>query len=340
MTRRATLLAPLFLLTLVLTGCSTEPTPMGFWNKPESDFARILQDLFSTIVLMAGVVFVVVEAILIYAVFRFRRRDDSVPVQTHGHSGVEIAWTIAPALVLAVVAIPTVRAIFESYHPERQGPIAVKVEVVGHQWWWEYNYPDLGITTANEIHFPAGQRSAVYIKSADIIHGFWIPALGGKRDAIPTRTNELWWTPDKPGIYFGQCTQLCGTSHANMRLRAVVHDAAGWQQWVNTRRALQTQAPAQAPPAGHERGYQLVTTGQCIACHAIGGTPMQGKVGPSLTRYGERLTLGAGMFPNDQDHLVRWLKDPQGMKPGNKMPNLGLSDEDAKAIAAYLLSLK
>jgi cytochrome c oxidase subunit 2 len=149
----------------------------------------------------------------------------------------------------------------------------------------------------------------------------------------------LWWTADRPGIYYGQCTQLCGTSHANMRLRAVAHDPAGWQAWVDaTRSASGTPAEGTAGPIA--RGHQLVTTGACTGCHTIQGTPMQAKVGPDLTRFGERTTLGAGMYPNTQENLIRWLKNPQEAKPGNKMPNLGLSDEDAAAIAAYLRSLR
>ena len=320
-------------LALLLSACG-EHGPQSFWNRPESDFARLLQDLFSQIVFLAAIVFVVVEAVLFIAVFRYRRRSTDLPSQTHGNSTVEIVWTIAPAVVLVFVALPTVRTIFQSYHPQKEGTI--QVVAIGHQWWWEFQYPELGITTANEVHFPAGQRATIQVESADVIHGFWVPNLGGKRDAIPSRINELWWTPDKPGLYYGQCTQLCGTSHANMRLRAVVHDAADWQAWVNAEKA------GNPPPTSGDaqRGYQLVSTGQCIACHTIQGTPLQGKVGPNLTNFGLRTTMGAGMYENTKENVVRWLKNPQEAKPGNKMPNLGLSDEDASAIADYLESLR
>jgi cytochrome c oxidase subunit 2 len=319
---------------LLLSGCS-EHGPQAFWNRPESDFAAILQGLFSQIVFLAALVFVVVEAVLFIAVFRFRRRSTELPSQVHGNSTVEVLWTIAPAVVLVFVAVPTVRAIFQSYHPDRTGTIQVKA--IGHQWWWEFQYPELGITTANEVHFKQGQKATIEVESADVIHGFWVPNLGGKRDAIPSRTNELWWTPEKSGLYFGQCTQLCGTSHANMRLRAVVHDAADWDNWVAAMKAGNT------PPTGGnaQRGYQLVSTGACIGCHTIQGVPAaQGKVGPNLTNFGTRTTMGAGMFDNTKEHVVAWLRDPQGVKPGNKMPNLGLSEEDASAIADYLLSLR
>jgi cytochrome c oxidase subunit 2 len=339
---RPVLLVAILPLALLLTGCDSVSPVQSWWGFEEakSDFARALWGLMDTIVWAAAFVFVVVEAVLFVAVLRFRaRRAGVLPKQTHGNTPVEVIWTIMPAVVLAFVAIPTVRTIFASYHPDRNGPVDLRIRVIGHQWWWEFQYPDLGITTANEMHFPAGQRVAVAIESADVIHAFWFPELSGKRDAIPTHVNELAWTADRPGIYYGQCTQLCGTSHANMRMRAVAHDAAGWQRWVQ---AMQTAngTPAQGTPDQIARGHQLVTTGACVGCHTIAGTPLQAHVGPNLTRFGERTTLGAGLYANTQENLIRWLKNPQEAKPGNKMPNLGLSDEDAAAIAAYLRSLR
>ena len=339
MTSPALLVAAVLLLALLLSGCDVAPPQSWWgWNEAKSDFARSLWGLMDTILIAAAVVFVVVEAVLFLAIFRFRaRRTGALPRQTHGNTPVEVVWTIMPAVVLAFVAIPTVRTIFESYHPDRTG--AVQVRVLGHQWWWEFQYPELGITTANELHFPAGQKVVVAIESADVIHAFWFPGLGGKRDAIPKHVNEVYWTADQPGIYYGQCTQLCGTSHANMRMRAVAHDQAGWQAWVQAMQAANG-TPAEGTAGEIARGHQLVTTGACAGCHSIKGTPMQGRVGPDLTRFGDRTTFGAGLYPSTQENLIRWLKNPQEAKPGNKMPNLGLSDEDAAAIAAYLRSLR
>ena len=336
--RRLAPVLALLVVTFVLVGCGEAPSPQAWYGRPQSDFARILDGLMSQIVFLAAIVFVVVEAVLFYALFRFRqRRTGEMPSQTHGNTRVEILWTIAPAVVLAFVAVPTVRAIFESYQPSREG--ALQVKVVGKQWWWEFQYPELGIVTANEVHFPAGTRAILSLESGDIIHGFWVPQLGGKRDVIPTRVNLLWWTAEQPGLYYSQCTQLCGTSHANMRARAIVHDQADWDNWV---RSMQNAngVPQQGSAEQIHRGYQLVSSGACVGCHAIKGTSLNAHVGPDLTRFGSRTTLGAGMYPNDEAHLIRWLKNPQEAKPGNKMPNLGLSDEDAAAIAAYLLSLK
>jgi cytochrome c oxidase subunit 2 len=340
--------APFLLVasTLLLAGCGIdEPVRQGWWGNAQSDFARILLGLMEQIVVLAAIVFVIVEGVLFLAVLRFReRRRDYVPKQTHGNTRIEVIWTILPAVVLAFMAVPTVRAIFESYPKDHSNTITVKA--IGKQWWWEFEYvtdqneQPLGIVTANEVHFPAGQRVTVLVESKDIIHAFWIPELGGKRDAIPGHSNVLWWTADKPGIYYGQCTQLCGTSHANMRLRAVVHDAAGWQAWVSAMQAANGTPAPEGTPAQIARGYELVSTGACVGCHTIKGTPLQARVGPDLSRFGERTTLGAGMYPNTHEELVRWLMDPPGRKPGNKMPNLGLSEEDASAIATYLRSLK
>lgn len=333
--RHLLLLLALFVLPFLLSGCAEKVSPQAWFGRPETDFARILQDLFDRIILIATVVFVVVEGILFIAIFRFRRRPgQGLPSQTHGNTQLEIGWTIAPAVALAFVAIPTVRAIFETYHPEKAG--TVQVEVIGHQWWWEFRYPELGIVTANEPHFPVGQKVTLTLTSADVIHGFWIPGLGGKRDAIPTRINELWWTPERAGEYYGQCTQLCATSHANMRIRAFVDDANGWTQWVNAMKG----ANGSRASTEVQKGYQLFTTQACVGCHTIQGTTAAGNVGPNLTRFGARSTMGAGMYQNNQENVTRWILDPQEAKPGNKMPNLHLSQEDASAIASYLLSLK
>jgi cytochrome c oxidase subunit 2 len=334
--RHLLLVLALFVLPILLSGCAERVSPQAWFARPDSDFARILQDLFDRIILIATIVFVVVEGILFIALFKFRRRpgEAALPSQTHGNTQLEIGWTIVPAVALAFVAIPTVRAIFDTYHPNREG--TVKVAVIGHQWWWEYRYPDLGIVTANEPHFPVGQKVTLTLESADIIHGFWIPGLGGKRDAIPTRVNELWWTPEKAGEYYGQCTQLCATSHANMRIRAWVDEPAQFNAWVN---AMKSANGAQVDPQV-QRGHQLFTTQACVGCHTIQGTTAAGTTGPNLTRYGARGTLGAGMYENNHENLTRWILNPQEAKPGNKMPNLNLSQEDAGAIASYLLSLK
>ena len=330
-------------LATLMTACDTN-LPMSVFG-PKSDSARAIDGLFTNIIILAAIVFVVVQLVLFYSVFRFRQRSasDPLPKQSHGNTTLEIAWTIAPAVVLAFVAVPTVRMIFQTYHPVKDTDTVV-VRAVGHQWWFEFEYqlPDdpegKHIVTANELHMPVGKRVVVDMTSADVLHAFWFPAMHGKRDMIPGRVNQLSWTADQVGVYHGQCTQLCGTSHANMRMRAIVQSQADFDAWVKTMRGSNG-VPASNPDPEVQKGYQL-TTVSCIACHAIQGTSMQGKVGPNLTNFGSRLTLGAGLYENNDANLVRWLLNPQEAKPGNKMPNLNLSQEDARAIAKYLRTLK
>src|ERR687898_3058913 len=192
--RHARLVTALSLLMLVLVGCSPEHYPQTTLL-PRGDFARIADDLLDTTVKWALLVFVLVEGVLIYAIFRFRGKPgDPEPHQTHGNTTVEIIWTVIPALILAAIAVPTVRAIFQTNATPAKD--ALTIEVVGHQWWWEFRYPEYNITTANELYLPTGRTVNFALKTADVLHSFWIPQLGGKRDLISNHTNYLWMTPD------------------------------------------------------------------------------------------------------------------------------------------------
>jgi cytochrome c oxidase subunit 2 len=302
---------------------------------PTSDFGHSIDRLFTGIFWWAVGVFVVVEGLLLFSVVRFRRREgQSPPVQHHGHTTLEIAWTLAPALILVFIAVPTVRTIFATSGTPAPG--ALRVEVIGHQWWWEYRYPDLGIVTANEMHLPVGRPVAVDITSADVIHSWWTPRLGGKRDAIPGRHNHLAFTPDSMGVYPGQCVEYCGASHANMRLRTFVDSDSAFEAWVAEQRA----APA-APAAGslEETGSQDFRKYGCIGCHTIAGFSA-GIIGPNLTHVGSRTTIAGGTMMNTEDHLRQWIGNPPEMKPGSLMPDMHVSATDLSALVAYLQSLK
>jgi len=244
----------------------------------------------------------------------------------------EIGWTIAPALILLVIAIPTWQVIFEmSEVPED----SLEVHVIGHQWWWDIRYPELGITTANEIRLPVDRPVHVILSTEDVIHSFWVPQLIGKQDMMPGRINSVWFTPTDPGTYYGQCVEFCGTSHANMRFRVVVHSANEFESWVTT----QTTAPEKV--SGNALvGAEVFATGACVACHTIDGTPGIGVTGPNLTHVGGRLTLAAGVLDNTPDEMARWLRSPETIKPGSKMPNLGLTEAEISALVSYLQSLK
>ena len=209
----------LALLLLLLTACSG-PFPQSVFA-PRSDFSTDLDGLYKNIFWWAVGVFVIVETLLLIAIARFRaRRGAPAPKPVHGHTALEIGWTLAPALILVFIAVPTMREIFATAGQAPEG--ALRVEVIGHQWWWEYRYPTLNISAYNELHLPVGTPIQVEMTSADVIHSFWVPRLGGKRDLIQGRTNRIAFRADSSGEYWGQCAEFCGASHANMRLRVVV----------------------------------------------------------------------------------------------------------------------
>ncbi len=323
----------LALVALASIACAGEYPQSTF--HPTSDFAAEVDGLFRNIFWWALGVFVVVETLLLVAILRFRQRAGAPePRQTHGHTGLEIGWTIAPALILVFIAVPTIRSIFRTTGAAPEG--ALRVEVIGHQWWWEFRYPTLGIVTANEMHVPVGTPIALEMTTADVIHSFWAPRLGGKRDVIAGRVNRISFTPDSAGTYLGQCAEYCGTSHANMRLRVVVQDPAEFEAWV----ARQTGGPAPLDSASLAwQGRQVFARSACIACHAMEDVPVaRSVIGPNLSHVGSRMTIASGLFPNDADHLRRWIANAPAMKPGALMPPMVLSDPDLDAIVAYLQS--
>ncbi len=302
---------------------------------PVSDFGRDVDKLFTDIFWWAVGVFVVVEGMLLYAIARYRHREGApAPTQSEGHTALEITWTLAPALILVFIAVPTVRSIFKNSGDAPAG--AIRVEVIGHQWWWEYRYPDLGIVTANELHLPVGQPVGVDITSVDVIHSWWTPRLGGKRDAIPNRHTRLAFRPDSIGMYLGQCVEYCGASHANMRLRTFVDSDSTFQAWVAAQRAI----PA-APAAGsaEEAGRAVFQRYGCIGCHTVEGFS-KGTIGPNLTHVGSRTSIAGSTMMNTAEHLRSWIGDPPAMKPGSMMPKMNVPPADISTLVAYLMSLK
>jgi cytochrome c oxidase subunit 2 len=251
--------------------------------------------------------------------------------------------TIAPKsdfgwVIQHIYALVFWLAIFatQSQPPDFQS--ALKVKAIGHQWWFEFQYPELGITTANELHVQKGQTVYFDLESADVIHSFWFPQQGGKRDMIPGHTNHMWFTPETAGRFLGQCVEFCGASHANMRMILYVHEPADFAAWTRTQKEPAT-APAPGSPAA--AGSQLFIQKGCAGCHTVEGVPAAvGKQGPNLSHYGNRSTVAAGVAENNAENLGRWLRDPPGFKPGALMPNLGLNDDEIAALTAYLHSLK
>ena len=319
---------------LLLTACGGGHYPQSVFHA-EADYSRELDALFKDIFVWAVGVFVVVEALLLIAIARFRARPGRPePKPVHGHTALEIGWTLAPALILVFIAVPTMRTIFATAGHAPDG--ALRVEVIGHQWWWEYRYPSLGINTSNELHIPTGIPIQVEMTSADVIHSFWVPRLAGKRDVIQGRTTRIAFRADSTGEYWGQCAEFCGASHANMRLRVIVESDSAFQHWVDRQRAAPA-APAKGSP--EETGQQIFRRSACIGCHTITGVS-SAKVGPELNHVGGRGTIAGAVFPNTTELLKRWISNAPAMKPGALMPPQNLQGADLDALVAYLQSLK
>lgn len=323
--------AALAVVALGLGGCA--------WDAPQStlrarsDFARVILDVYGLITGAALGIALVVFVVLGWVLLRYRARAAAaLPPQTRGHTGLEIGWTVAPALILLLIGIPTIQTIFRTQAPAPPG--ALPVVVRGWQWWWEFRYPTLGVVTANELHLPVGRPVVLRLEGPDVIHSFWVPALGGKRDVIPGRINTLVFTPETPGEYPGQCAEFCGASHANMRMRVFVDPPDAFERWMAAQKA-----PPAEPTGLAAEGKAIYARSACVGCHTIQGVSA-GTLGPDLTHFGSRTTLAAGLLPATADNVTAWLRDPPTLKPGVKMPNLGLDEADARALAAYLMSLR
>jgi cytochrome c oxidase subunit 2 len=335
------MLIALVMTAAVVTSCSGDSYPQSTLH-PMSDQTGAIDGLYRQIFWWAVLVFVVVETTLLVTLIRFRKRPGAgEPRQVHGNTLVEITWTLAPAAIIVAIAVPTIRTIFQVRGTAPAGALAV--DVIGHQWWWEFRYPDLGVVTANELHLPVGRPVALSISSADVIHSFWAPRLSGKRDAMPGRTTHLAFTPDSVGTYLGQCAEYCGDSHANMRLRVMVTSPDDFQSWVAEQAATPAQPDStQALLLAGEDAFRKVrqpATHSCFACHTIAGIS-GGVVGPNLTHLASRTTIAAGMLQNDSADIARWLHGPAAVKPGSLMPTIDLTDQEIAALVAYLQSRK
>lgn len=303
---------------------------------------------------IAVVILLVVEGVLLYSVWRFRRPASQLadvpqnePPQVYGSMPIEVAWTAAPTLVVFFLILVTARTLWEvkpSAPRPRDGDHALFVTVIGHQWWWEYIYESyngrtLGFTTANELHVPAGDVDTprpVYLtlKSADVCHSYWVPRLGGKVDLIPGRTNLLVFETTKPGLYFGQCAEFCGAQHANMLLHVYVDPPEEFERWLD-----HESQPAADDPATSEARFAFLTQ-SCVNCHTVRGTPAAGTYAPDLTHLMSRHTLAAGMIENTPENLAAWVHNPQDVKPGCLMPAFGLDQPQLDLVLQYLQTLR
>jgi cytochrome c oxidase subunit II len=324
-------------LALVLGACGNEELPQNALD-PEGPYARQVHELAKPVFIIAGFVFVLVQALVVYSAVKFRRRsEDEAPVQVHGNVRMELTWTVIPAAVLAVVGVLTVGTIADLDRVP-QGEEVVNVTVTGHQWWWEYEYPDFDVVTANEMHIPVGVPVAVELESADVIHSFWPPKLAGKLDAIPNRTNRLTLQADEAGIYYGQCAEFCGIAHGDMRLRVVAHEPADFEAWVAAN-AAEAELPSPEADPEAAAGAALFRAKGCASCHTVKGYSA-GELGPDLTHLQQRETFAGAIFDLNPANLRAWLRDPPAEKPGALMPNLDLTEEEITGLIAYLETLE
>jgi cytochrome c oxidase subunit 2 len=308
---------------------------------PQSTPASAIVDFSMIVLSITGLIFVVVASLLVYAVIKFRvtpANADREPAQVYGSTQIELAWTVVPVLIVVVLFAATARVI-HAIQDAPKPPTAIEVTVIGHQFWWEYRYPALGVVTANELHIPvsAGSRprpTFLTLLSADTDHSFWIPQLAGKTDLIPNRINALWMDPQRTGIFLGQCAQYCGTQHAKMLQRVSVDTPDEFDAWIR----------AQQQPAAQDdsaiAGRHVFETTACINCHAIRGTVADGRFGPDLTHLMSRATLASGAAQNTPENLRLWLKDPEAIKPGSLMPAMQMTDAELDALVRYMQSLR
>ena len=241
-----------FVAALVVAAVSCNEAHPNTTLVPHSDLGREIDFLWDRLLLLGTIVFILVEGILVYIVFRYRRRENQgTPPQTHGSTKLEIAWTLIPAVILVFIAVPTVRTIFITQ--AQAAPGSLNIEVTGHQWWWEFKYPEYGVTTANEIYLPVGRTVNFRLRSADVIHSFWTPQLGGKRDVVTNRTNYMWYTPDSSissNVWNGFCVEYCGASHANMRFRVFTVSKQQFDSWVAGQKLPARFGAVAAAPSG------------------------------------------------------------------------------------------
>jgi cytochrome c oxidase subunit II len=308
---------------------------------PQSTPAQSIFDLSLLVLMVTGAIFIIVFSLLVYAVVRFRSRSANnprEPAQVYGSTQLELAWTVIPLLIVTVLFLAAARVVASIQNADRPKD-ALEVTVIGHQFWWEYRYPSLNVVTANELHVPVSEPAHptptfLTLLSADTDHSFWVPRLAGKTDLIPNHPNHTWLDPHQAGLYLGQCAQYCGTQHAKMLLRVYVQTRDEFDQWVQQQRR-----PAQLSNTASE-GQKIFERTACINCHAIAGTVANGRFGPDLTHLMSRDTIASGAAPNTPENLRRWIQDPALIKPGSKMPAMGLTGPELDQVTAYMETLR
>jgi cytochrome c oxidase subunit II len=334
---------------LVLGACSflgSEDQPLTTFE-PAGPFAEQINNLFWPVFWIAVAVFLLVQGAILVAVFLFRDRTGAKEAkQLHGSPKLEIAWTIIPALILAGIAVPTTAAVFELTECD---PDALEIQVTGHQWWFEYHYPEAEIDTANIMVIPAGQEVCAVMTSDDVLHNFWIPALNGKRYLVPGQTTLLRLQADEPGTYWGHCAEFCGLSHSLMRARVQAVEPAEYEAWLT-----EQQTAAATPVEGDLGfdGFQVFGAKGCTQCHTVRFEDETASNiierasfnGPELTHFASRPVFAGAVLPAEgqsrDEALKDWLADPPYIKPGSFMPDLALTEAEIDALIVWLDTLE
>jgi len=320
-------------LAILLSACQPSSSSFVISTSPIPSHEA---DLYMEVLIEAAVIFIIITGALIWILIRYRHKqgDTSLPHQIYGRA----SWFIIPVfLIVAVDGFDFVLMVQTMNNVRAPAAAAsdLNLQVVGHRWWWEFDYPDLGIATANELHVPVGTTVQISLKSVDVIHSFWVPQLSGKTDVIPGQNNTMWLKGDQVGTYLGQCAEFCGTEHALMRFIVIVESQQDFNNWVANQ-----QKPAYLPQTEDEQAGYNEVTGACAGCHSIDpGEINTDKVGPNLAHLFSRSTFAGGTFELNEENLSKWLADTQVMKPGNDM-EIKILPQARKQILAYLLNLK
>ncbi len=346
---RGVLTALAILATLfVLSSCASAEDYPQTTIDPGGDAADVIHGIYSLVWWLAVVVFVLVEGAIIFIMFRYRggkKGPSERPSPVHGNTRLEIIWTVIPAIVLIIIAVPTLRGI-ATLAEQQTGPDVFHVDVYGQQFFWQFEYPELikpdgsVVVTTGTMNIPVDRRVELTIHSRDVIHSFWVPRLNGKMDAIPGTPNHLWIEADEADTYLGQCAEFCGLAHADMRFQVTAMEEADFNQW----RDSQISPSASGGDSGGEEDPQMAQALQmietvCAACHTVDGTSAAGTVGPDLSHFASLPSIPGGL-ENNEENLRKWLENPPAVKPGTAMPNLNLTEEQIDALVAYLYTLE
>jgi cytochrome c oxidase subunit II len=332
--------------SMLLLGGTAAPSAAQSWVvNPASESAEIVSQLFWFTLVLATLVFLLVEGLLIYSSLRFRRRAPlprHEPPQIHGNTRLEVMWATVPALLLIGLFGITVSRLGDLSQLPTNDPNTLRIAVTGRQFQWEFGYGDTGVKSTNTLRIPTNRPLIFEVTSMDVIHSFWVPDMYGKIDANPGRINRITFSARQEGSFRGVCAELCGAGHAGMLFRVEAVSPADWQQWID-----QQKSGTPPPVAGGggdvaAAGKDLISQKGCGGCHTIPGVQgANGTIGPNLAGVASRRMIAGGAVPNTgPDDLKKWIMNPPALKPGTAMPNLGLTDDEATKIVAYLETLK